>query len=145
MVMRMSLKVNQGVNFYRQETNHKKCGNLYSVKVSMVMVCTLNAGSQYDAGTTSIASIVSDKGKTIFFTSQILFLMLQVGHWLMLATQRWNRNQVYSSVTPTLAMLRWCEHHIVYQPLLGCTHANMKINTSSSNIDSRTTHLVSFI
>ena len=35
--------------------------------------------------------------------------------WMLvtLATLRWNRNQVYSSVTPTLATLCWREHHIV--------------------------------
>ena len=53
------------------------------------------------------------------FNSQILFLTLNistiwlVGRWLMLVMQRWNRNQVYSSVTLVLVMLRWCQHHIV--------------------------------
>ena len=29
----------------------------------------------------------------------------------------WNRNQVYSSVTPTLTTFRWRERHIVNQAL----------------------------
>ena len=41
----------------------------------------------------------------------------------MCATLRWNRNQVYFSVTPTLAMLRWREHHIVNQALVLCIAA----------------------
>ena len=38
-----------------------------------------------------------------------------VGHWLMLTTLRWSRNQVYSSITLTLVMLCWHERHIVNQ------------------------------
>ena len=38
----------------------------------------------------------------------------------MLAMQCWNRNQVYSSITPTLVMLRWHECHIVNQALDRC-------------------------
>ena len=65
---------------------------------------SLKPGSQYNTGTASVMSIVSVKGKNIFFTSQIGSLMLNfstiwlVGCWLTLATIRWNRNQVYSSV-----------------------------------------------
>ena len=57
------------------------------------------------------------------FTSQIASLMLNfstvwlVGCWLTLATLRWNRNQVYSSITLTPAMLHWRELHIVNQAL----------------------------
>ena len=58
-----------------------------------------------------------------FFTSQILFLTLNfltfwlVEHWLTLATQCWNRNQVYSSVTLMLTTLHWHQHHILYPAL----------------------------
>ena len=31
--------------------------------------------------------------------------------------QHWNRNRVYSSITPMLAMLHWRQHHIVDQAL----------------------------
>ena len=61
--------------------------------------------------------------KKVFLTRQIASLTLNfstiwlVGRWLMLSTLRWNRNRVYSSVTPTLAMLRWRKRHIVNQAL----------------------------
>ena len=35
-----------------------------------------------------------------------------------LAMQNWNRNRVYSSITPMLATLHWHQHHIVNQALL---------------------------
>ena len=63
----------------------------------------------------SQASCVSREN--YFFTSQIVFLTLNflkiwlVRHWVTLATQCWNRNQVYSSITLTLVMLRWCQQH----------------------------------
>ena len=38
----------------------------------------------------------------------------------MLAMQRWNRNRVYSRVTPMLATLHWCKHHIVNQAIAFC-------------------------
>ena len=78
--------------------------------------------NNYDAGATSVTSFMSITGKTVFFfTSQILFLMLNfstiwlVGRWLTLATQRWNRNQVCSIISPKLVMLHWRECHIVNQ------------------------------
>ena len=78
-------------------------------------------GSQYDAGAASVTSVTE---KSLFFTSQIASLtsifstIWLVGHWLTLTTLCWNRNGVYSSVTPTLATLRWREHHIVNQALV---------------------------
>ena len=60
--------------------------------------------------------------ESIFFTSQILFLMSNfstvrlVGRWLTLTMQRWNRNRVYFSVIPTFTMLCLCQHHIANQP-----------------------------
>ena len=53
--------------------------------------------------------------KKVFFTSQIASPALNfstiwlVGHRLTLVTLRWNRNRVYSSVTPTLARASYCE------------------------------------
>ena len=76
-------------------------------------------GSQYHAGAMSVTSVT----RKVFFTSQIIFLVLNfstvwsVGCWLMLTTQLWNRNWVYSSITPMLVTLCWCQHHIVNQPL----------------------------
>ena len=61
--------------------------------------------------------------KKVFFTSQIasptlnLSTIWLVGRRLTLATLRWNRNRVYSSVTSTLATLHWRERHIVNQAL----------------------------
>ena len=64
--------------------------------------------------------------KSLFFTSQIASLVLNfstiwlVGRWLTLATLHWNR-RVYSSITPTLTMLRcmvrasYCEPGISFR------------------------------
>ena len=79
---------------------------------------TLKSSSQHDDGATSVRNVVSVTEK-IFFTSNILVLMLNfsttwlVGHWLMLATQHWNKYRVYSSITPTLVTLWWHQRHIV--------------------------------
>ena len=58
-------------------------------------------------------------GSKYFFTSQIIFLMLifRQSDWLVLANagDAMLRDQIYSSVTPTLVMLRWRQHHIVNQ------------------------------
>ena len=74
-------------------------------------------------GTVSVTSVVSIIGESIFFNSQIIPLTLNVstiwlvGCWLMLATQRWNRNWVYSRITLALVTLRWCQCHVVNQTL----------------------------
>ena len=53
----------------------------------------VKASSQYDTGAVSIMSFMNVMGKSMIFTSQILFLMsnfptiLLVGHWLTLAMQ----------------------------------------------------------
>ena len=72
----------------------------------------------------TLAPRASRGSRKSFFTSQIASPTLNfsiiwlVGHWLMLATLHWNRNRVYSSVTPTLATLHWHERHIVNQALI---------------------------
>ena len=53
----------------------------------------VKVGSQYDVGAVSIMSVMNIMGKSVFFTSQILFLMsifpkiLLIGHRLTLAMQ----------------------------------------------------------
>ena len=73
----------------------------------------VKAGSQYVAGAASVVSIVSVTGKT--FLMLIFLTIWLVGCWLTIVMQCWNSNQVYSSITPTFAMLRWHGHHIVNQ------------------------------
>ena len=75
----------------------------------------VKAGSQYVAGAASVASIVSVTGKT--FLMLIFLTIWLVGSWIMIVMQCLNSNQVYSSVTPMLAMLRWLEHHY-FEPIL---------------------------
>ena len=41
----------------------------------------------------------------------------------MLAIQRWNRNLVYSSITPMLITLHWCQCHIVNQDELSTNNS----------------------
>ena len=68
-------------------------------------------------GAASDASIMSVMEKSIFLLVKILFLMSNfstiwlVGRWLMLVTQHWNRNWVYSSLILVLATLPWRQHH----------------------------------
>ena len=84
---------------------------------------SFKADSQYDTGNHECHEHHEYHRKNYFFISQILFLMLNfpttwlVECWLTLAMRRWNRNRVYSSVTPTLTMLGWQERHIVNQYL----------------------------
>ena len=92
--------------------------------------CMPKSCSQYDTGAASIT-------EKSFFTSQIASLTLNfstirlVGRWLMLATLRWNRNQVYSSVTQTL---RWRERHIVNQAL-DCIQWTIVLNVTTQTLD----------
>ena len=72
------------------------------------------AGSQYVAGAASIVSVVSITRKT--FMMLIFLTIWLVGCWLTIATQCWNSNQVYSSITLTFAMLHWHEHHNYCEP-----------------------------
>ena len=107
-----------------------KCFKWYLQDYSKCWLYYVKPGSQYDAGATSVVNVM----EKVFFISQIASLTLHfstiwlVGCWLTLSTLRWNRNRVYSSITPTLATLRWRECHIVNQALTSyppCLHKGL--------------------
>ena len=60
------------------QRHHRYCWLIIIICKSNVieLLCTLKLNSQYDTGAASVTSIVSVKGKSFFFTSQIASLML---------------------------------------------------------------------
>ena len=81
---------------------------------AMPLQLHVKPGSQYDAGAASVVNIME---KVFFHQSNCIpdVKFFDNGRWLTFATLCWNRNRVYSSVTPTLATLRWRERRIVNQ------------------------------